>query len=190
MKKIKFLDFELTLVESDLSEGATAPSFEVVSQDLTAKTLSDFEGKTKIITTFPSIDTVVCAEQIKKFNKEAVELASKYEDIEILGISKDLPFAQDRFIKDNNITNMTLLSDYQKSSFGTNYGLLIQENLLLARAILIVDKNNVVKYLQIVPVLETEPDYDAAFEALGKLLTNEEGVTISKSKSSCGSCGI
>jgi thiol peroxidase len=88
----------------------------------------------------------------------------------IVGISKDLPFAQARFCQDNEIKNVTILSDYKSNSFGLNYGLLIEELQLLARAVIIVDKKDIVRYVQIVDELTTQPDYDDVINNLKEIL--------------------
>ena len=122
-KQIKFKGNALTLVGRSIKEGAGAPNFKVVSGDLQEAGLADFKGKIKVITTFPSIDTPVCDLQVKEFNKRATAFSG---EIVVLGISKDLPFAQKRFCQDNDIKNVVTLSDYKYSSFGINYGLLIK----------------------------------------------------------------
>ena len=139
-KKITFKGSPLTLAGRALKIGSLAPNFRVTSQDLKEVTLSDFKGKIKIIASFPSLDTPVCDLQVKEFNKRAAQVSP---EVAILGISKDLPFAQKRFCSMNEIKNETILSDYKFSSFGINYGLLIRELNLLARSVLIVDKNEI-----------------------------------------------
>lgn len=159
----------LTLVGRVLKEGAKPPDFRVISQDLKEVALSNFEDKIKIITSFPSIDTPVCDLQVKEFNKRAIGLSS---DVIILGISKDLPFAQKRFCQANDIKNVVVLSDYRYSSFGINYGLLIKELNLLARSVIILDKGDVVRYIQIVSELTTPPDYEDALKNLSEVIKN------------------
>ena len=162
-RKIYFKGNPLILVGRALKVGAKAPDFRVIAGDLSEVSLSNFKGKIKIITSFPSIDTPVCDLQVKEFNKQASGLSG---DAVIVGISKDLPFAQARFCDANNIKGVTLVSDYKYSSFGLNYGLLIKELNLLARSIIIADRNDTVRYIQIVQELTTQPNYN---EALGKL---------------------
>ena len=101
--------------------------------------------------------------QVKEFNKQALSLS---KDVAIIGISKDLPFAQARFCSDNNIKNIKVLSDYKYSSFGMNYGLIVSELNLLARGVLIIDKNNILRYFKVVDELTAPPDYDDALKAL------------------------
>ena len=166
-RKINFKGSPLTLVGRSLKVGALAPDFKATAGDLSEVSLSNFKGKIKIITTFPSIDTPVCDLQVKEFNKRATVLSG---DVVIVGISKDLPFAQNRFCDAYDIKNVVLVSDYKYSSFGLNYGLLIKELNLLGRAIIIVDKNDAVRYIQIVQELTTQPNYDDALEKLGEVI--------------------
>ena len=161
--KVAFKGTPLMLAGRILQAGNAAPDFVVTAQDLSGKRLVDFKDKIKVLTSFPSIDTPVCDLQVKEFNKKASSLSA---EVLIIGISKDLPFAQKRFCEAFDIKNVTLLSDYKTSSFGINYGLLIKELNLLARSVIILDKNNTIRYIQIVPELTNQPDYN---EALGKL---------------------
>ena len=160
---IYFKGNPLTLVGKNLKVGSSAPDFKVTSQDLKEISLSDFNGKIKVLTSFPSIDTPVCDLQIKEFNKKAAGLS---KEVVILGISKDLPFAQKRFCESFDINGVTLLSDYKTSSFGVNYGFLIKELNLLARTVVILDKVNTVRYIQIVNELTIAPDYQDVLRKL------------------------
>ena len=166
-RNIKFKGSPITLEGKILTIGTKAPDFKVLSQDMKDVTLSDFQGKVKIITSFPSLDTPVCNLQVREFNKRATGFSS---EVVILGISKDLPFAQKRFCEMNGINNVTVLSDYKYSSFGINYGLLIKELNLLARAVLIIDKNDVIRYIQIVEELTNQPDYEDVFKHLKEII--------------------
>ena len=144
-RKVFFKNIPVSLIGRRLKIDGYAHNFKVVDRELNNINLGNFGDKIKIITTFPSLNTSVCSLQVKKFNNE---LYKKSDDIVYLGISKDLPFAQKVFCDDNNISNIILLSDYKYSSFGINYGLLIKELNLLARSALIIDRNNVLRYLQ------------------------------------------
>lgn len=170
-KTIQFKGAALTLVGRTLKEGDNAPDFRVISADLKEIKFSDFSPGIKVITSFPSLDTPVCDLQVKEFNRKA---ASFSPGLAVLGISKDLPFAQKRFCSDNNIHNLTLLSDYKYSSFGINYGLLLKELNLLARSIFILDKNNVIRYIQVVEELSLAPDYEDALKNLEKVINSPE----------------
>ena len=166
-KTIKFKGNPMTLVGRNIKIGDSAPDFRVVSVDLKEMTLSDFNSKIKLITTFPSSDTPVCDLQIKEFNRKAVAFSP---ELAVLGISKDLPFAQKRFCNENDINHIGLFSDYKYTSFGINYGLLIKELNLLARSIIILDKNNIVRYMQIVEELTSAPNYEDALKNLDKIV--------------------
>ncbi|OGW77068.1 MAG: lipid hydroperoxide peroxidase [Omnitrophica bacterium RIFCSPLOWO2_01_FULL_45_24] len=166
-KVIHFKDAPLTLVGRSLKNGMPAPDFRVVDQGLKEVSLAAFKGRVKIFTSFPSLDTPVCDLQVKEFNKKAAALS---KDAAIVGISKDLPFAQARFCQDNNITNISVLSDYRYSSFGINYGLLIKELNLLGRSVIIADKNDVIRYIQIIDELTAPPDYDDVLNNLKDIL--------------------
>jgi len=163
LPKITFKGNPLTLVGRQINTGSQAPDFRVVSQELKEVGLSDFQDKLKLISSFPSLDTPVCDLQVKEFNKQASALSS---EVVVVGISKDLPFAQSRFCSLNEIKNEAVLSDYKYSSFGINYGLLIKELNLLARSVLIIDKNDTLRYCKIIPELTQAVDYQ---EALGNL---------------------
>ncbi len=166
---VLFKGAPLTLVGREVRAGDAAPGFRATSNELKDVRLSDFKGMVKVITSFPSLDTPVCDLQVKEFNKRAASLG---EGVAVIGISKDLPFAQKRFCDAHEITRVTVVSDYLHSSFGINYGLLIRELNLLARAVLIVDANDVVRYVQVVPELTTPPDYEEALRALSGTLSS------------------
>ena len=165
-KTVIFKGTPMTLVGRDLTVGSPAPDFKVVSQEMKDVALSNFKGKIKVITFFLSLDTPVCDLQVKEFNKRASLLSS---DVVVLGISKDLPFAQKRFCQSNDIKNVVVLSDYKDSSFGLNYGLLIKEMSLLARGVAIVDKKDILRYMEIVKELTTPPNYEEALKALAEV---------------------
>ena len=157
----------LTLVGPELKPGDKAPNFAVVDQNLAPKTLSDFEGKFKVISVTPSLDTPTCDLQIHWFNEDA---ANQPQDVAVINMSMDLPFAIRRFCATAGIDKAVALSDHRDASFGTNWGVLIKELRLLARSIFIVDPANVIRYVQVVPEQSSEPDYETAIEALKKLM--------------------
>jgi thiol peroxidase len=188
MDMIRYINFKsslLTLVGRALKKENIAPDFKVVSQDLKEVRLADFKGKIKVITSFPSIDTPVCDLQVKEFNRQAAGVSS---EVVILGISKDLPFAQKRFCQANEIKNVVVLSDYRYSSFGINYGLLIKELNLLARAVLILDKNGILRYLQVVGELTAPPDYEDALKNLKEVINNPQLAIKEEFPSHCKPC--
>lgn len=182
---VTFKGAPLTLVGRAPKLGSFAPDFKVVATDLTPKRLADFEGKIKVISVFPSIDTPVCDLQVKEFNKRAAGLAP---EVMVIGISKDLPFAQARFCSINDITNEIVLSDYQTASFGINYGLLIKELNLLARAVLILDKNNITRYCEVVPEITHAVNFDAAIAALADVVKNPSATSPDAGLGHCVPC--
>jgi thioredoxin-dependent peroxiredoxin len=153
----------VTLLSQAVKVGQKAPDFEVTANDLSPVKFSSFAGKVCIIASVPSLDTAVCDMETRKFNEKAAELGS---DVVVLTISMDLPFAQKRWCGAAGIKNVQTLSDYREASFGNAYGVLIKDLRLLARAVFVVDKKGVVRYLQIVPEIASEPDYDAALKAV------------------------
>jgi thiol peroxidase len=157
----------ITLVGPELKVGDKAPDFTVLDQNMTPKSLKDFDGKFKVISVTPSLDTPVCDLQIHWFNEDA---ANQPADVAVLNISMDLPFAIKRFCATGGIDKAVALSDHRDASFGTNWGVLMKELRLLARSIFVVDRENVIRYVQIVPEQTTEPDYEAALNALKALM--------------------
>ncbi|MDD4021360.1 MAG: thiol peroxidase [Synergistaceae bacterium] len=157
----------MTLIGPELKPGDKAPDFTVLDQTMAPKTLKDFDGKFKVISVTPSLDTPVCDLQIHWFNEDA---ANQPQDVAVLNISMDLPFAIKRFCATGGIDKAMALSDHRDASFGTNWGVLMKELRLLARSIFIVDKENVIRYVQIVPEQTAEPDYEAALKALKELM--------------------
>lgn len=159
----------LTLIGADIKPGDKAPDFSVLDRALAEVTLADFPGKTKVISVTPSLDTPVCDLQLRRFNHEAAALP---QDVVVLNISMDLPFAIERFCATAEIDGVKALSDHREGSFGAAYGVLIRELRLLARSIFIIDKNNIVRYKEIVPEQSSHPDYDKVLKALA-MITGE-----------------
>lgn len=155
----------LTLIGDEVKVGQKAPNFTAVANDLTQVELTKFLGKTVVISAVPSLDTPVCDKETRRFNEEAGKLG---KDVTVLTLSMDLPFAQKRWCGAANIQHVTTLSDYQQADFGSKYGLLIKGLRLLARAVIVIDKNGIVQYKQIVPEVTHEPDYDAVLQAVKK----------------------
>lgn len=163
---VKFKGEPLTLLGQEVKIGQTVPDAEVLANDLTTIKLSDFRGKVCVICSVPSLDTPVCDIQTRKFNEQAASLG---EDVVVLTVSMDLPFAQKRWCGSANIENVQTLSDHRAGEFGNAFGLFIKELRLLARAVFVVDADGVVKYIQIVDELTNEPDYDAAIKAVKEI---------------------
>ncbi|MHC4705051.1 MAG: thiol peroxidase, partial [Planctomycetota bacterium] len=156
---ITFKGNPLTLVGTQLGVGNRAPDFEALTNDLSTVKLSDFQAKVCIICSVPSLDTPVCDTEIRAFNEHATSLG---EDVAVLAISMDLPFAQKRWCGAAGIENVQTLSDHRNAEFGTEYGVLIEELRLLARAIFVVDKEGLIRYIEVVDEMTNEPDYEAA----------------------------
>ncbi len=157
----------LTLLGDTVKVGQEAPDFEVVANDLSTVRFSSFRGKVCIISSVPSLDTSVCDTMTRKFNEQATKLA---EDVVVLTISMDLPFAQKRWCGAAGIYNLQTLSDHRDASFGKAYGVLIKELRLLARAVFVVDKDGVIRYMQIVEELADEPYYEPVLNTVEELL--------------------
>lgn len=153
----------MTLLGEPVLVGQPAPNFVAVGQDMKEKRLSDFIGKTVVLSVVPSVDTKVCAIQTSAFNEKAAALG---DDVVILTISMDLPMAQKRFCAAEGLEQVVTLSDYRYWDFANKYGQRIKENGLLARAIYVIEPTGMVFYREIVPELTTEPDYDAALKAV------------------------
>ncbi|MEO0203371.1 MAG: thiol peroxidase [candidate division WOR-3 bacterium] len=146
--------------------GKYAPNFVAIDGDLKELTLDDFSDKIKIISSVPSLDTEVCSIETRKID----ELMGKFpENYVFITISMDLPFAQKRWCGINNIKNTITLSDYKYRSFGINYGVHVVELGLLARCIFIIDKENKLRYVQLVKELANEPDYNEIEEILKQI---------------------
>ncbi|MCK9638999.1 MAG: thiol peroxidase [Prolixibacteraceae bacterium] len=163
--KITFAGNPLTLLGNEIKVGDKAPDFVAVGAGLAPVKLSDFAGKTVVIAAYPSIDTGVCASQNRRFNAEANNL----KDVVVLSISCDLPFAQSRFCAAEGLTNIKTVSDHKDLEFGQKYGFWIKELRLLARGTVVIDKLGVVKFVEYVPEVTHEPDYEAALAVVKNL---------------------
>lgn len=144
--------------------GAAAPDFTLAADDLTDRSLEDFTGKTLLLNIFPSLDTGVCASSVRTFNERAAGT-----DATVLCISADLPMAQKRFCGAEGIDGVVTLSGFRSPEFGDDYGVRILESKmkgLMARAVVVIGADGVVKYTEQVPEIAQEPDYDAALAAL------------------------
>lgn len=158
-KAVTFKGNPLTLLGELPAVGGDAPDCTLTTNDLADVKLSENKGKVVVLSVAPSLDTPVCATQTKTFNQKATELS---DDVVILNISMDLPFAQARFCGAEGIDRVTTLSDYKNREFGEAYGVLIKELGLLSRAVFVVGRDGDVLYVEVVPEVTDEPDYDAA----------------------------
>src|SRR3954470_5743754 len=145
--------------------GAPAPAFTLTGGNLADVTLGDFAGKNLVINIFPSIDTGVCASSVRAFN----EKAGSRDDVTVLNVSADLPFAQGRFCGAEGIEGVTNASTF-RSDFGSTYGVTVTDGPmagLMSRAVVVVDGDGVVSYTEQVPEIGQEPNYDSALAAIG-----------------------
>lgn len=156
----------VTLVGNRVKVGQQAPDFIAIDQDLSPTPFSTFRGKPCVISSVVSLDTDVCDAETRWFNEQATRLA---EDVQVLTISMDLPFAQQRWCAAAGIERVTTLSDHRDASFGVGYGVLIKDLRLLARAIFLINRAGEVCYRQIVPEITHEPDYEEVLQAAREL---------------------
>ncbi len=161
MASVTFKENPITLLGNEVKVGDNAPDFKVLANDLSEVTLEDTKGTVRIITSVPSVDTGVCDQEVRRFNEEAGNL----DNVNILTISNDLPFAQKRWCAAAGVENVQTLSDHRDLSFGKAYGVAIEELRLLTRAVFVVDSNNKVTYVEYVSEATNHPDYEAAIEA-------------------------
>jgi thiol peroxidase len=157
----------LTLIGPELRVGDKAPVFTARTQDLKPFTLDDTKGKIRLFSAVPSLDTPVCDTETRRFNAEAAKLGDK---VEIVTISMDLPFAQKRWCAAAGIDKIKVVSDYFDRSFSQAYGTLIKELRLSSRAVFVVDDRDTIRYLEYVPEIGDQPDYNRALSALKALL--------------------
>lgn len=156
----------VTLVGDPLEVGRKAPDVQLTATDMSAKSLADYQGKVKIVATVPSLDTSVCDQETRTFNERAAELG---DDVVVLTVSMDLPMAQKRWCGAAGVERVECLSDYKDHSFGTAWGVRIKELGLLARTVTVLDRDNVVRYQQVVEEVSEQPDFDAALTAAKEL---------------------
>jgi thiol peroxidase len=164
---ITFKGNPMTLLGPVLNVGDKAPAFTAVDTTLAPVGLDTHPGKIRIISAVPSLDTPVCDTETRRFNQEAASLP---DSVVVLTVSLDLPFAQKRWCGAAGIDRVITLSDYRERSFGLAYGVLIKELLLLARCIFVVDGQGIIRYIQQVPEVTSEPDYAAVIAAVKTLL--------------------
>lgn len=161
MAAVTFKGNPVTLVGTEVKVGDKAPNFTVLANDLSPVTLEDSKGHVRLISVVPSIDTGVCDAQTRRFNEEAAKL----DNVKVLTVSVDLPFAQKRWCAAAGIDNVQTVSDHRDLSFGEAYGLVMQELRLLARSVFVIDSNDTVTYVEYVSEGTDHPNYEAAIEA-------------------------
>lgn len=160
---ITFAGGPLTLVGPEVKVGQQAPDFTLLDNELNVKTLADFDGKVKVISVVPSLDTGVCDAQTRWFNQDVTKLS---DDVVVLTVSMDLPFAQARWCGVAGVNNVITLSDHKDASFGQNYGFLIEELRLLSRGVVVINKDNKVTYVEYVPEVTNPVNFDAVLAAV------------------------
>lgn len=153
----------LTLVGQELRAGQALPGFRLVANDMSEFSSDSLKGKKLIICSVPSLDTPVCEVETLRFNQEVSKLAG---NIELLVVSRDLPFAQKRWCGLNDTSRVRALSDFRHSGFAESFGVEIKEWGLLARAVFVADENGQLVHVQYVPEVSAEPDYEAVLKAL------------------------
>ncbi|NOZ84952.1 MAG: thiol peroxidase [Deltaproteobacteria bacterium] len=167
-RQVKLEKTPLDLAGDPVELGSKAPNFNVLDNDLKAFSISDIHDKILVISSVPSLDTPVCDAQTRRFNQAAIELG---EDVEILTISMDLPFAQKRWCAATGVDRVRTLSDHKSASFGKAFGVLIPDLRLLARAVFVLDRDKTIRYIQIVDEITNEPDYTDVLNAVKALIT-------------------
>ena len=157
----------ITLMGNELQVGDKAPDFVAIDNDLNSVSFDSYRGKICILSSVPSLDTPVCDMETRRFNDEAGRLG---DDVEIITISMDLPFAQKRWCGAAGVERVQTLSDHRDAAFGQAYGVLIKGLRLLARAVFVVDKEGTIRYTELVNEIASEPDYDSVLKAVKELV--------------------
>lgn len=156
----------LTARGRKLAVGEQAPDFKLLDNDLKVKTLADYKDAVKLISIVPSLDTGVCDLQTRQFNEDIAELPEAV----VITVSVDLPFAQKRWCGNADLEDAVTLSDHRDVAFGEAYGVLIEELRLLARAVLVLDRDNKITYVEYLEEMTSHPDYEQALAAVKALL--------------------
>jgi antioxidant, ahpC/TSA family len=164
---VTFAGNPIALLGKEVKVGDKAPAFKVLDNGLGEKTLADYAGKVKVISVVPSLDTGICDAQTRWFNQNVSKLG---ENVVVLTVSVDLPFAQKRWCGAAGIDQVETLSDHRDLSFGENYGFILEGLRLLTRGIVIIDKDDVVRYVEYVPEVTSAVNFEAAEEATKALV--------------------
>ena len=163
---VKFGGKPVTLLGKEVKVGDKAPDFTVLTPDLQPLSLSDTKGQVRVISSVPSIDTPVCDMQTRWFNQDAGNI----NGLVVLSISVDLPFALTRYCAAKEISNVKTLSDHRELDFGLKYGFVIEELRLLSRGAVVIDRNDVIRYIEYVPVIAEQPNYEKIMEVVKQYL--------------------
>lgn len=164
--KVTFGGTPVTIEGEQVKVGEMAPEFKAINNDLSVYDSKEDRGKVVVYSVIPSVDTPVCNIQTRTFNEKVGELG---DAVKVVTISVDLPFAQQRYCAAAGIDNIATVSDYNGHDFGKKYGFLMKENMLLARGIIVVDKDGKITYTEYVPESGDAVDFDKAFEEIKKL---------------------
>ncbi|MBQ9406500.1 MAG: thiol peroxidase [Desulfovibrio sp.] len=167
MNTVSFQGKPMHLIGNLPGIGSRPSDFSLVTTDLATRSLDDYKGKALVLVCVPSLDTPVCDMEVRRFNNEAAALSDK---VRIAAVSRDLPFAQARWCGAAGVKAVEALSDYKNGDFGKNYGIMIEELMLLARAVFVLAPDGVLTYSQLVPEVTHEPDYAAVLEAVKKIV--------------------
>lgn len=165
MPQIKHGETTVNLLGPIPTPGSPAPDFVLTANDLSEISLKQFRGKTVVLNIFPSIDTTTCAASVREFNNRAATM----DNTVVLCIARDLPYAMKRFCAAEGIDNVITLSDFRHRNFAHDYGVeMIDGKMygLFGRVIIVIDPKGIVKYVEVVPVLGNEPDYDTALKVI------------------------
>ena len=162
-RTVKIGDKPFTLLGQPVKVGAPAPDAELTANDFSPVKLSSYAGRPRLISVLFSLETGICDTQTHKFNQEATKLGA---DVVVLTISADLPFTQKRWCGASGLENVITLSDHKDMAFANAYGVYVQERRVTSRAVFVVDRQNVVRYVEYLPVIGQQPNYDAALDAL------------------------
>ena len=164
---VTFAGNPIALLGKEVKVGDKAPAFTLLDNGLGEKTLADYAGKVKVISVVPSLDTGVCDAQTRWFNQNVSKLG---KNVVVLTVSVDLPFAQKRWCGAAGIDQVETLSDHRDLSFGENYGFILEGLRLLSRGIVVIDKDDVVRYVEYVPEVTSAVNFDAAEAATKELV--------------------
>ncbi len=166
-RNVKMNNMDVKLAGTSLKEGDLAPDFTLTGNSLEPVKKADFAGKVLVISCVPSLDTPVCDVETRRFNMEADKLPG---EVAVLTVSKDLPFAQTRWCAAAGINKVITASDYRNFGFASDYGVLLEDLGLLTRAVFVINKQGIIKYIQFVPEVTQEPDYEAVLTHIKALL--------------------
>lgn len=166
-KNLKMNNHPVKLAGAELKKGDKAPEFTLTGNLLEPITKADFNGKILVISCVPSLDTPVCEMETRRFNQEADKLP---ENVTILTVSRDLPFAQTRWCAANGVEKVVTASDYRDFGFARDYGVLLSDLGLLTRAIFVIDGQGIIQYIQFVEEVTQEPDYETVLQEIKKLM--------------------